>query len=113
MRIDSYSFGKITVDGKSFSSDVIIYRDRVYSPWWRKEGHRLGVADLSEVIKAGPEVLIIGTGASGVMKVPEETISALTAEGIEVRVERTPKAVELFNSMAGKKIVIAALHLTC
>jgi hypothetical protein len=113
MKIEHYSFGNIIIDGKTYTSDVIIYPGRVDSSWWRKEGHYLQVGDLSDVIKAKPEVLIIGTGYSGVMVVPKETISPLESKGIEVHVERTGKAVELFNKIQRDKIVIAALHLTC
>jgi hypothetical protein len=113
MRIEHYSWGKITVDGRSFTSDVIIYPGRVDSSWWRKEGHLVQVADLAEVVNALPEVLVIGTGALGVMKVPEETMSHLEAKGIEVHVRKTGKAVELFNELQKRKKAVAALHLTC
>jgi hypothetical protein len=114
MKIEHYSFGSITIDGKTYTSDVIIYPGRVDSSWWRKEGHNLQVVDLVDVINAKPQVLVIGTGSSGAMRVPKGTISHLESRGIEVHAERTGKAVELFNKIQGKdKIVIAALHLTC
>ena len=113
MKIEHYSFGRITIDGKTYTSDVIIYPGRVDSSWWRKEGHYLQVVDLTDVINAKPEVLIIGTGYSGVMVVPKETISHLESKGIEVHVARSEKAVEIFNKLQKEKIVIAALHLTC
>lgn len=113
MTIEKYSWGKITVDGKTFTSDVIVYPERVDSSWWRKEGHSLQVADLGGVIDAAPEVVVIGTGALGVMKVPKETVSHLEAKGIKVRVERTSKAIELFNELQKEKKAVAALHLTC
>lgn len=113
MKIEHYSFGSITVDGKTYTSDVIIYPGRVDSSWWRKEGHNLHIVDLTDVINAKPQVLVIGTGASGLMKVLKETLSHLESKGIEVHVERTDKAVELFNKLQKDKIVIAAFHLTC
>jgi len=113
MKIEHYSFGRITIDGKTYTSDVIIYPGRVDSSWWRKEGHYLQVVDLTDVINAKPEVLIIGTGYSGVMVVPKETISHLESKGIEVHVARSEKAVETFNKLQKEKLVIAALHLTC
>ncbi len=113
MKIEHYSFGKITINGKTYTSDVIIYPGRVDSSWWRKEGHYLQVVDLTDVINAKPEVLIIGTGYSGVMVVPKETISHLESKGIEVHVARSEKAVEMFNKLQKEKLVIAALHLTC
>jgi hypothetical protein len=113
VKIEHYSFGKITIDGKTYTSDVIIYPDRIDSSWWRKEGHSLHIADLVEVVNAKPEILVVGTGYSGLMVVPEETISYLKSKGIEVHVARTEKAVKLFNDLQKNKRVIAALHLTC
>ena len=113
MKIESYSFGRIVIDGKTYSSDVIIYPDRVNASWWRKEGHLLQLDDLGEALQARPDVLVIGTGYAGVMRVPRETINRITGQGIEVKVERTAKAVGLYNELQGARIVIAALHITC
>jgi len=113
MRIEHYSFGKITIQGKEYTSDAIIYPDRVDASWWRKEGHYLQKPDLTDIVAAKPELLIVGTGAHGVMTVPESTIAFLESHNIAVLVERTDKAVELFNNQPTGKKVIAALHLTC
>ena len=113
MRIEHYSFGKIVIDSKTFTSDVIIYPGRVDASWWRKQGHYLQADDLADIIRARPDMLIVGTGYSGVMTVPEETVRFVVSKGIEIRVERTGKAVELYNSAKKKGVVIAALHLTC
>lgn len=114
MKIDFYSFGHIVIDGRPYTSDVIIYHDRVDASWWRKEGHRLDTADLAEVVKSKPDILIIGTGYSGVMRVPKETTEYIVSHGIDLRVERTGKAVDLFNALQGRKErIIAALHITC
>jgi hypothetical protein len=113
MKIEYYSFGSITIDGKTYTSDVIIYPGRVDSSWWRKEGHNLQIVDLTDVIKAKPDILVVGTGSSGAVRVPKDTISHLESKGIEVHVALTVKAVEIFNKLQKDKIVIAALHLTC
>jgi hypothetical protein len=113
VKIDSYSFGRIVIDGKAYTSDVIIYPGRVDASWWRKEGHLLQLADLSDALRAKPEVLIIGTGFSGVMRVPRETVDDIARRGIEVKAEWTSRAVDEYNELQGRKNVIAALHITC
>jgi hypothetical protein len=110
--IDSYDFGRIVIDGKVYTSDVIIYPDKVYSNWWRKEGHRLQKEDLKEVFDYAPEILVVGTGAYGSMVVSEETKREIESRGIKLIVERTEKACEIYNSIKSRKAV-AALHLTC
>ena len=111
--IEAYTFGSITIDGKRYSKDVIIYKDRVDDSWWRKEGHNLCVDDIREIIEAEPEVLVIGTGDSGLMRVPKKTKEFVESKGIGFIVERTAEAVKVYNSLCGTKDVIAALHLTC
>ena len=111
-RIDSYRFGEIVIDGKAYTSDVIIFPERVMDNWWRKEGHRLSPDDIGEIIESRPELLIIGTGASGMMQVPEETLEFIQGKGIQVRIENTEKACDTYNAIKDK-VVVAALHLTC
>lgn len=113
MKILDYSFGRINIDGQDYDSDVIIYPDRVSGSWWRKSGHEICVEDVKEVLEFKPDLLIIGTGAYGVLKVPVRFVDALGLEGIKVWSSKTGEAVEQFNSMAGKQTVVAALHLTC
>lgn len=113
MRIDSYTFGRIVIDGQKFTKDVIIFPGRVFSPWRRRDGHGLHPADLEEVIKAAPGKIIIGTGASGMMKVPDSTIIFLQEKGIDVWTGLTDVAVAAFNDEASGKAAVAALHLTC
>ena len=113
MQIDHYSFGNITVNGNRYSKDVIIFPDRVISPWWRGEGHLLQNDDLVEVIKTDIAELVIGIGFYGTMKVPSEVIEFLNNKGISTSIEKTSEAVEVYNRIASKRAAIAALHLTC
>jgi hypothetical protein len=114
MRIDSYAFGEIRIDGEPYRSDVIVWPHQVTCPWWRRQGHVLARHDLEEVLTAAPQVLLIGTGYYGRMTVPNETLAAVRAKGIEVHVSRSREAVAEFNRLAGHCAnVVAALHLTC
>jgi len=114
MHIDSYQFGKIVVDGTSYSSDCVILGDAVQANWWRKQGHLLAVEDLQPVLAAKPSALVVGCGASKMMKVSEETRQALQLQNIELIALDTNEAVEKFNELAEKgRDVAAALHLTC
>ncbi|KPJ60040.1 MAG: hypothetical protein AMJ46_08920 [Latescibacteria bacterium DG_63] len=111
--IDSYEFGEIIVDGKTYNSDVIIYPDRVQGDWWRKEGHKLSVEDVKDIVAAKPEVLIVGTGYSGSLAVLSKTKHFLESENIEVLAYNTRKACRKYNELSRAKRVVAALHLTC
>ena len=115
MHIDSYSFGRIRVDGVDYSKDVILLRGGVRSPWWREAGgHVYAPTDIEEVVAAAPEVVVLGTGYFGRVKVLEETLTGFADVGSEVIVEKTGRAVETFNQLAAAgRGVAAALHLTC
>jgi hypothetical protein len=111
--IEFYDFGKIVIDGKEYSSDVIIYPDRVEASWWRKVGHELCLDDIKDVFTEKPDVLVVGTGYSGLMRVLPEVEEALREKGIELKVERTKRACDVYNELSRSRKVIAALHLTC
>ena len=113
MMIDSYDFGRIVVDGKAYTSDVIIFLDRVKDNWWRKEGHALHIEDIESVIGEKPEVLIVGTGKYGILNVLPETKEDIESKGIELIVEPTDRACEVYNKISKNKKAVAALHLTC
>jgi hypothetical protein len=114
VEIEAYKFGYIRIDGAKYDRDVIIFPNRVSPEWWREEGHGLSLNDLTEVLEYEPDVLVIGTGAYGAMKVPETVVDELQTQGIEVHVAKTDEAVKTFNELiaAGRRAV-AALHLTC
>ena len=111
--IESYDFGRVVINGRTYTSDVIVFPDRVRDRWWRKEGHRLSTEDLGEIVRAKPEVLIVGTGYSELVEIPRETSDFIRSKGIELLAQPTRKAVELWNELSKTKKVVAALHLTC
>jgi len=66
------------------------------------------------VVAAAPDVVVLGTGYFGRVKVLDETLTALAEAGTEIVVERTGGAVECFNRFADEgRDVATALHLTC
>jgi hypothetical protein len=114
MKIDAYSFGSMTVEGRVYDKDLIVFPDRVKSGWWRKEGHTLLIEDLEEVLNYKPQVLVVGRGAYGVMEIPLSTKEALKRHSIEVIDKDTDEACKIFNRLIQEgKRVVGAFHLTC
>jgi len=114
MKIEAYSFGSMTVDGTVYRSDLIIFPRRISTNWWRKSGHSLSVEDLEEIVRYGPEVLVVGTGSAGIMTVPAFTRRYLEERGIELVVARTGEAGQTFNELAeAGRNVVGSFHLTC
>jgi hypothetical protein len=110
--IDDYGFGRVTIDGRQETRDVIVLPDRVVRGWWRKEGHGLVLADLDEVLDELPRRLLVGTGAYGRLRPDADTLETLRARGVEVEVLPTAEAVRRYAELDPRKTA-AALHLTC
>ena len=72
MKIKAYDFGQITIDGNTFRNDLKIVGGSIVPDWWRIEGHRLLIADIQDILESKPEVLVVGTGYSGLMSVSEQ-----------------------------------------
>jgi len=114
-KIESYRFGHVVIDGMSYRKDVLIIGDTVHSPWWRSAGgHVFAVEDLRMILDAAPANVVLGIGYFGRVNVPETSLQALHKLKCSVFVERSGRAVEVFNGLVDNGgEVSAALHLTC
>ncbi|MGD2083523.1 MAG: MTH938/NDUFAF3 family protein [Chromatiales bacterium] len=112
---EEYSFGRLRVDGETYSRDLILSPGGVIdASWWRREGHSLDPADLDRAVAARPRILIVGTGFYGRMEVPEATRTWLRSRGIELRALPTADAVRELDRLQGECAdLVAALHLSC
>ena len=114
MKVEDYRFGSIRIDGETYTSDVIISPEGVDVSWWRERGHEVSCKDLDPVLAAQPDILVIGTGAYGVMKVSREANRLLRERGVPVHVLPTPEACKRYGELSnGDQRVVAAFHLTC
>ncbi len=116
MKIEDYSFGKITIDGKTFTSDIKIVNGKVLSNWWRKDGHFLRRSDIDDLLKENLSHLVIGQGAYGVMKIDPALLTFIKDKGIIPFCCKTLEAVRHFNQLASNNPlnkIGGAFHLTC
>jgi hypothetical protein len=114
MTIEHYRHGSIVVDGRTYTSDVIIWPEGVDDSWWRLRGHAMCREDLEPILAKNPDVIILGTGSSGAMSVAAEILDYMRERCAEVHIEQTEEACALYNQLAdGPKRVVAAFHLTC
>jgi hypothetical protein len=112
--ITEFSFGKIVVNGKTYTNDIKIVDGQVISEWWRRSGHRVEVEDFTDVLEAGPEVVVIGRGSPGLMKTSASLREKLATHHIVLIEKKTSKAIEVFNKIfqEGRKVA-AGFHITC
>ena len=109
--IINYQFGGITIENRTYSSDVILLEKNVFPNWRRKKGHSLVIKDLEKVIDYKPELLIVGKGYYGYMDVPPQLTKKLEFQVISYK---TQDAIKLYNQEIKKsKKISGAFHLSC
>jgi hypothetical protein len=114
MMIEKYAFGKIVVNGVSYTSDIIILQGKVVPKWWRKNGHKVEVDDIKDIMKSRPDILVLGKGKPGLMNSTESLRNFLENSGVELIEQSTAEAIQMFNRLFQEgKNVAAGFHLTC
>lgn len=109
--IESISMGKMLFKGKVSRSDTIVYSDKMNTKWWIKSRNCIEICDLEEVYAAGPEVVVVGLGFMMPITISDEAVSDMKNRGIEVFVEKSEAAADLFNEHTGKKKTVGLFHL--
>ena len=112
--IDSTAFGSITIDGKTYESDVAVTWEWKVKEARTEARHLVGKVDFLKLLFERPDMVVIGTGQSGEMKVSEEVRKFAKETKMRLLSQPTPEAVKTFNNLAGKgKHVTAYMHVTC
>jgi len=119
--IEEYKFGFIVIDGKTYEYDVEVRWTGEVLKWWRGESHIVDIEDVKRAIDQNPDLIVIGTGESGLAKVAERTKEEILSKGIGLIIDKTEEAVKTFNIQkreseeeeGRQKKVIGLFHLTC
>jgi hypothetical protein len=114
VKINSTKFGSITIDGRVYDRDdnYIVSWDGKIIGLHTAERHLFGKAELEIILKNNPEVIVIGTGDSGLLRVSEEVRSICQQKGIELMEIISREAIIKFNENLDKRVV-AFIHVTC
>ena len=111
--IDNYKFGEFIIKGKKYKSNVALINDQA-KPARYLENHELRLDDFLELVNASPSTIIIGTGASGVVKVPQEIIDYIEKRKIKLIIAKTSDACKKYNELIKQgKNIAAFMHNTC
>jgi hypothetical protein len=118
MTIDATEFGSITVDGKTYEHDVIIRlsgkvekRRKRLSKEKYGTSHIISKAEAKFVFEDGCDLLIVGTGQEGNVRLSSEASEYFDKKHCRVLTQPTPKALDAFNESEDRKI--ALMHVTC
>jgi hypothetical protein len=118
MGIDRSEFGSITIDGKTYDHDVMIGLSGDVSKRKKKlskrefgTSHIVSKAEAKFVFEKGCDLLVIGTGQEGNVRLSPEAERYFAKKGCKVLLQPTPEAIQSFNRSTGHKI--ALMHVTC
>ncbi len=118
MRIDGTEFGSITIDGRTYDHDVVISlsgevtkRKKRLSKEQYGTSHIISKTEAKAVYEKGCEIIVVGTGQDGNVRLSGEAKSYLDKKGCKTVLLRTPEAIESFNRLSAPKI--ALMHVTC
>jgi hypothetical protein len=111
VKIDSAKFGEISIDGKVYYSDVAV--------WWNgkvalaSKSHEFDILRLQELAGKKPDIIVVGTGMQGMLKVLPEVKQVCDDDNLTIYYDPTPKAIDMFNGLIlqGKKVA-GFFHLT-
>ena len=105
-------FGELVVDGKIYYSDMIV--------WWDGElefvpkDHMLGMEIFCMMLRKKPEIIVVGTGQQGCVRISDEVRHRAMDRKIRVFEGKSGNAAKMFSDLAGAgKRVVAFIHTTC
>ncbi len=119
MPIDATEFGAITINGKTYGHDVIIRlsgavekRRKRLSKELYGTSHIVSKAEAKFVFEDGCELMIVGAGQDGNVRLSAEASEYFDKKHCQVVLQRTPEAILTFNKSTEKKKA-ALMHVTC
>ncbi len=118
MPIEDTKFGSITIDGKTYDHDVIIRlsgkvekRRKKLSKEKYSTSHLVSKEEAKFVYEEGCDLLIVGAGQEGNVRLSPEASDYFDNKGCKVTMQATPEAIRSFNRSREKKIGL--MHVTC
>jgi len=117
-RIDTTSFGSITIAGVQFERDVVITlhgevkkRKKKLSKAIYGTSHVISLEEARYVYEDDTEEIVIGAGQFGRVKLSDEAEQFLQEKGCQITLLPTPEAIQAWNQAAGA--TIGLFHVTC
>ncbi|MDD4013886.1 MAG: ROK family protein [Candidatus Omnitrophica bacterium] len=110
--------GSVRIGGRTFSGNVFVRADskvkkldQGLSRVINGASHKVDAKALRKICKKKPDILVIGTGRSGCLKLAPSAEVFLKKQKVDYKVLPTPKAVKFYNGTKKRKAIL--LHLAC
>ena len=119
VHFDSSSFGEVIINSRSFG-DVLVIGDEIEErddPRLERElgtDHLIGDWEVRKLLDNNPEIVIIGAGTAGDLRVTPEVRERFKKAKVKLIILTTPLAIEEYNLLVSQnKKVNALIHTTC
>jgi polyphosphate kinase 2 (PPK2 family) len=109
--IQAFEYGRITIADQDYDADILVYPDGDIKESQRSDEHQLKVTDIEPLINAEPEVIVLGLGTVGQLKVKPKVKDQIASSGIELHAYKTEKAIEIYRDLRIQKSIAALFHL--
>jgi hypothetical protein len=116
--IQHLSWGVMEVEGLGSGKDMKLWPGGGRAWDWRETKTRhvpgIQVADITELIDHGCDVIVLSRGMELVLQTPPETIAWLDQHRVKCHRLETREAAKLYNELAGQGVAVGGLfHSTC
>jgi hypothetical protein len=117
--IDKVFWGKVKVDGKEYHQVLIVGNEVIERDEPKLENlfgttHKIGEWEQEKLLSNKPEMILVASGWSGVLKIEAEFKKRVENAGIELRVALTPRVAKVYNQLVKEgRRVNALVHTTC
>ncbi len=119
LKINKISWGKVKVDGKDFhqvliAGEKVFERDKPKLETLFGTTHVIGDWEQKLLLSENPEIILIASGWSGLLKVDEEFKKKIEGKEIELKVVLTGRVVKEYQNLIDKYVRVNCLiHTTC
>jgi len=111
-------FGWIGVDDQRISHDILIRLDGEVTKRKKKlskevygTSHTISLAEAEYIYQDGAEILLIGAGQFGKVRLSPEAAGYFQEKNCQVDIFPTPRTLKTWNEREGK--LIGLFHITC
>lgn len=107
--IRAWEPGRVRIADRWIAGNVIVGADRIVEGWTSVPAHRLTIAELAPAFALEPTIIVLGTGAEGLL--PDiELMADVAARSVGLEIMSTPAACRTFNVLLQEqRRVVAAL----
>lgn len=120
MKIGSTEFGSITINGTTYSHDILIHlsgevtkRKKKLSKKYYGTSHIISLEEAEFIYEKGCKTLVVGAGQYGNVTLSPEAAEFFEHHDCRVILQPTPEAIDTYNKTGDKAKAIGLFHVTC